>query len=134
MSSFISSHSILLFSAPFNELILFLYAARRVSKFHLLNCYKTAHLSFLLHTHFLYLFLMYPKFCHFHIIYYFQYIDNEFFYDIDLLFLSVFLTGCGYLNGFVTTVHVFLQTGRLTQTQSSQLLQGVQSVESATGC
>jgi hypothetical protein len=42
--------------------------------------------------------------------------------------------GCGYLNGFVTTVHVFLQTGRLTQTQASQLLQGVQSVESTAGC
>jgi hypothetical protein len=41
---------------------------------------------------------------------------------------------CGHLNGFATVTHVFLQTGRLTQTQASQLLQGVQSVEKMAGC
>jgi hypothetical protein len=41
--------------------------------------------------HFLYQSLMYPKFCHFHIVFYYQYTENEFFYDIDLLFLSVLI-------------------------------------------
>jgi hypothetical protein len=41
---------------------------------------------------------------------------------------------CGHLNGFVIVVHMFLQTGRLTQVQADQLLQGVQSVENAGGC
>lgn len=62
---------------------------RRVLKFHLLNCYNAAHLSFPLHMHFLYLSLMYPKF--YHIVYYYRDTENESFYDIDLLFLSVFL-------------------------------------------
>ncbi len=42
---------------------------------------------------------------------------------------NIKIGGCGYLNGFATQVHVFLLTGRLTQSQASQLLQGVRSVE-----
>src|SRR5581483_8314185 len=41
---------------------------------------------------------------------------------------------CGHLNGFATEVHVLLQVGRFTQTQTSELLHGVQSVENAAGC
>lgn len=41
---------------------------------------------------------------------------------------------CGHLNGFATEVRVLLQVGRLTQTQTFELLHGVQSVESAAGC
>ena len=41
---------------------------------------------------------------------------------------------CCRLNGFATVVHVLLQTGLLTQTQTSQLLQGVQSVERTAAC
>jgi hypothetical protein len=42
--------------------------------------------------------------------------------------------GCGHLNGFATAVRTYLQVGRLTQTQATQLLQGVQSVEKIAGC
>jgi hypothetical protein len=41
---------------------------------------------------------------------------------------------CGHLNGFATVVHVLLQTGLFTQTQTPQLLQGVQSVERTAAC
>ncbi len=39
-----------------------------------------------------------------------------------------------HLNGFATDVHVYLQTARLTQSQASELLQGLQSIESTAGC
>ena len=41
---------------------------------------------------------------------------------------------CGHLFGFATQVQAYLQVGKLTQTQASQLLQGVQSVEKIAGC
>jgi hypothetical protein len=41
---------------------------------------------------------------------------------------------CIHLSGFDTQVQPFLQVGRLTQGQASQLLQGLQSVESVAGC
>jgi len=47
---------------------------------------------------------------------------------------NIKIGGCGHLNGFVTAVHTYLQVGRLTQTQATQLLQGVQSVEKIAGC
>jgi hypothetical protein len=41
---------------------------------------------------------------------------------------------CIHLGGFTTQVQTFLQVGKLTQTQASQLLQGVQSVEKIARC
>jgi hypothetical protein len=46
----------------------------------------------------------------------------------------IMIGGCGHLNGFATEVQTFLQVGRLTQSQASQLLQGVQSIEKIAGC
>jgi hypothetical protein len=41
---------------------------------------------------------------------------------------------CDHLKGFTAEVQAFLHTGRLTQVQASQLLQGVQSVERIADC
>lgn len=41
---------------------------------------------------------------------------------------------CGHLFGFATQVQTYLQVGRLTQAQASQLLQGVKSVEKTASC
>jgi hypothetical protein len=41
---------------------------------------------------------------------------------------------CIHLSGFTAEVQTFLQVGKLTKTQASQLLQGVQSVERIAGC
>jgi hypothetical protein len=41
---------------------------------------------------------------------------------------------CVYLAAFATQVQIFLQVGSLTQTQASQLLQGIQAVERTAGC
>jgi hypothetical protein len=47
---------------------------------------------------------------------------------------NIKIGACGHLNGFATAVHTYLQVGKLTQTQASQLLNGVQSVEKIAGC